>query len=113
MQAVIDTLVAFGLWLLDLLLWLPRKIFEQLSDEAVLLVESIPCANACYQVVASAHTVLTGASIAVTDGAPGALSIALQWLSMFLYVSALAVGLELVMCALLARFLIRRIPLIG
>ena len=113
MQAIVDTLVSFGQWLLDLLLWIPLKIMEELSDQGVLLVESIPCANACFQVVASANTVFSGAGIGGVAGAPDALGVALSWLSTFLYVSGVVVGLELIMCALLARFALRRIPLIG
>ena len=113
MQTIIDTLVAFGAWLLDLVLWVPRQLFSLLADETVELVNVIPCANACYQVVQSAGTVLTGAQL--PDGAAGgaAFTAALNWLSLAVYTSGVIVGLELAMCALLARFVLRRIPLVG
>lgn len=113
MQVLIDMFAAFSEWLLEMLLWIPRKLFELLSDEGILLVEAIPCANACLQVVSSANTLLSGSGINAVPGAPGALGVVLQWLSTALYVSGVVVGLELIMCALLARFVLRRIPLIG
>lgn len=97
-------------WLLDVLLYIPRTLYADLATGALEVVNLIPCVNACYQTLDAAKIVLTGSGV---PNVHGNTSVIVSWLSSLLYVSALAVGLELMMCALLARFLLRRIPFIG
>lgn len=97
-------------WLLDVLLYIPRVAYADLASGAISVVNLIPCLNACVQIIDGAATVFTGAGVPNVAGQGGVL---LSWLSQFLYVSAIAVGLELYTCCLVLRFLLRRIPGVG
>lgn len=101
---------AIAVWLIDLLLYIPRTLYADIASGALSFVNLIPCVNACYQTLGAAKLVLTGSGV---PNVAGNFSVVISWLGSILYASGLAVGVELVMCALLARFLLRRIPFIG
>ena len=84
----------FAEWLKDLLLWLPQKLWELLLDGLAFVVEKIPVPD----FVSSAQGYL--------NGVPGNV----VWL---LNLFAVPEGLAMVMSALVLRFVLRRIPLIG
>lgn len=102
--------LSFAQWLMDLILYVPRVVFQQMTEGAVDAVNLVPCANACYQTFEAAKIVLSGVGVPDSYGAG---AVTLSWLQNILYVTALGVGVELVVCALLARFILRRIPFIG
>ncbi|OHC58114.1 MAG: hypothetical protein A3J25_03855 [Pseudomonadales bacterium RIFCSPLOWO2_02_FULL_63_210] len=81
-------------WLLDLVAWVPKKIWELLLDALASAIEAIP--------------------------APGFVSSAGGWFGgipetviYFGQFFAVAEGLGMIMSALVLRFLLRRIPIIG
>lgn len=84
----------FAEWLKDLLLWLPRKLWSELLDGLAGIVESIGVPD-----------FFTQAQNAL-GGIPA---------SMLYFSSKLAVpeGIAMMLAALVLRFVIRRIPLIG
>lgn len=84
----------FAEWLKDLLLWLPLKVWELLLDGLASAFEAIPVPS-FFQ---TAQGYLNGIGGNV------------MWaLNMF----AVPEGLAMLMTALIARFVLRRIPLIG
>lgn len=84
---------AFGEWLTDVLLWWPRKMFELFLDGAAMIINAIPLPDAFTDI--GSYT--------------GAFSGTAYYLHMF----AVSEGVGIVLGALLARFIVRRIPLIG
>lgn len=84
----------FAEWLKDLFLWLPRKLWAELLDSLASLVESMGV-PAFMQQAQSAF-----------DGIPP---------SMIFFATKFAVpeGVAMLLAALVLRFLLRRIPLIG
>lgn len=86
-------LTSFANWLLNVLLYVPRKTWELLLDGLATVFEAIPALPALEQ-VSGLMTAIAGFGYAAD-------------------LAALKPGLALVMTALLARFLLRRIPLIG
>lgn len=86
-------LSSFATWLLNVLLYIPRKTWELLLDSLATLVEAIPPLPAMEQ--------LTGLMGAISG------------MGYVADLVALGPGLSFVATALLARFLLRRIPLIG
>lgn len=83
----------FGDWLITVLLWFPRKIFELLLDGLAAVIEAFPALDAL--------------SVFASNAA------ALGSLSWLLDVFAVREGVALIMGALILRFLLRRIPFIG
>jgi hypothetical protein len=81
-------------WVLELVAWVPQKIWELLLDALASALESIPAPG----FVSSAGTWF--------GGIPGTVI----YLGNFF---AVAEGLGMIMAALVLRFLLRRIPLIG
>lgn len=91
---IADALSRFAEWLKDLLLWIPRKVFELLMDGFASLLESLPVPEFMTQ----ASTAFSGISGNV-----------LFFASKF----AIAEGLTIYLGALVLRFIIRRIPFFG
>ena len=91
---MIEALESFAQWLLDIFLWVPRKVWAGLLDGLASIVEGITPPEFM--------NAIAGYAAAVPSG--------VVWgLDMF----AFAEGMAMVAAALLARFLLRRIPLIG
>lgn len=84
---------SFAEWLFDVALYIPRKTFELLTDSLATVIESIPPLEA--------SSTALGAMSALSDAGYVAGLVALQE------------GVGLVLATLLARFLLRRIPLVG
>jgi len=84
----------FGQWLIDLLLWVPRKIFELLLDGLASVVEAIPVPS-----------FMSG-----LEGWVSGLSSAIAYFGAPLQLEA---GMGFVLTAWVIRFTIRRIPVIG
>lgn len=84
----------FAEWLKELFLWLPLKIWEMLLEALAGVFEAIPVPD----FINTAQGYMSGIGGNV-----------LWMLSLF----AVPEGLTMVMSALLLRFLVRRIPLIG
>lgn len=89
-----ELLSDFAQWLIDTLLWLPRKLWAELLDGLATLVESMPVPD----FVTTAQSAFSGIPSSVL---------------FFLDKFAFAEGLAMVLSAYLLRFLLRRIPLIG
>lgn len=81
-------------WLLDALLWVPRKLFAALLDGLASLIEAIPVP----EFVQQAESSLSGISGNVL---------------FFAEKFAIPEGIAMVLSAYVLRFLLRRIPLIG
>jgi len=89
-----DLLSDFAEWLMDLLLWVPRKLWAELLDGLATLFEAIPVPD----FIATAQSVFNGIP-----------STMLFFLDKF----AFGEGVAMVLSAYLLRFLLRRIPIIG
>lgn len=81
-------------WLLELVAWVPKKIWELLLDALAAAIEAIPVPD----FVASAGNWFGGIPATVI------------YFGQFF---AVAEGLAMIMSALVLRFVLRRIPLIG
>lgn len=84
----------FAEWLLDALLFVPRWVWNELLDALAALVEAIPAPDAVASWTANA----------------GSLPANVVW---FLELLQFRAGLAMVISALVARWILRRIPLIG
>lgn len=93
-SSIIEALESLGEFVKDLSLWVPRKIAEQVLDGLAMLIEAIPVPDAVAEWNSSAGAAFADAGYIAE-------------------IFALDVGLALVGSALLARFLLRRIPFIG
>jgi len=86
--------LGFKDWLRDLLLWVPKKLWELFLDGVTAVLEAIPVPSW-----------LSGAS-AVFDAIPDGVIYFAQALQ-------LPAGLSMILGAYVLRFIIRRIPIIG
>lgn len=86
---------ALILWLYDFFMWLPRKLFELLAEGIDLLFQSMPVPD----FLEDGQAILTALGN----------SEAMFWLS----IMKVPAGFTMIMGALIARFILRRIPLIG
>lgn len=84
----------FGQWLMDLLLWVPRKLFSLLLDSLASVLEAIPVPD-----------FMSGLA-----GWASALDPAIAYFSAPLQIGT---GIGFVFAAYVLRFAIRRIPVIG
>jgi len=91
---MLDYLEAFAQWLKDLLLWLPLKLWEMLLDGLASVIEALPVPD----FLAAAQGLFSGVGGNV-----------LYVLGLF----AVPEGIGMIISALILRFIIRRIPLIG
>ncbi|MCY1531069.1 hypothetical protein D9M68_662820 [compost metagenome] len=89
-----ETLLAVLDWWLELILWLPKKIWALLLDGLASAIEALP----------------VPAFIAQADSFFGNIPPSIVY---FFDLFAVGEGLAMIVAALLARFLLRRIPLIG
>lgn len=96
MQAIVDTIKNFAAWLLDALLYVPRLIFQEITD---FLLPHLQTANTW---MAGKLSELDSAFASLPDG--------IWW---FIGVAQLHIGIPLILSALGIRFLIRRLPIIG
>lgn len=87
-------LSSFAEWLLDLLLFIPRKVFELFMDAAAAAIEAIPVPDW-----------VSSASSGLSNIPPGVV-----FFADFLQLPA---GIAIILSAYGIRFLIRRIPVIG
>lgn len=81
-------------WFSQAALWVPRKVYSLLLDGLASVVESFPRISAADTFAQNAGTALSGAAY-------------------FVDYFAINTGLSMIASALLLRFLLRRIPLIG
>lgn len=93
-STIADAIEDLGNWLLDVLLYVPKKVWAELLDALASGVEAIPVPDAVAVWNAEAANAFAGAGYVVN-------------------LCALDVGLTLIGSALLARFILRRIPFIG
>jgi len=94
MQTIIDFLTDILVWLKDLMLWVPQKLYVLLLDGLATVIEAIPV-----------PTWLSDAPSYMSNIDP----------TVIYYLEGFAIveGLTIVFAASLIRFLIRRIPIIG
>ena len=88
-------------WVYDLLLWVPKKVFSLLMDglgDAIVYTSDTVCVRACVQAVSGIGNALSNVPDVITFAFP------------YLHI---ATGVELIICAYVVRFVIRRIPFIG
>lgn len=88
------SIATFGAFLVALLLWVPQKIWELLLSGLAAAINAMP---------APAFAAQAAANIAALSGD------VLWWTDLF----CVPQGLSMVLAALVARFVLRRIPLIG
>jgi sulfite exporter TauE/SafE len=81
-------------WVLELFEWIPKRIFQGIMDGSASLIEAIP-----------APSFLTNAG-SFFGNIPGGIVYFFQFF-------AIAEGIAMITAALLLRFILRRIPLIG
>lgn len=93
MSSLLDYLEQFAQWLLDLLLWLPLKVWEILMTLGATIMESIPVPA----------WLASGDPFSFLPG----------YVTYFLAAFEVPEGLTIIFGAFLIRFLIRRIPFIG
>lgn len=86
--------IGFKDWLRDLLLWVPKKLWDLFLDALVAVVEAIP--------VPSWLSSAGGVFDAIPDG-----------VIYFAQALQLPAGLAMIISAYVIRFIIRRIPIIG
>ncbi|MGQ0619660.1 MAG: DUF2523 family protein [Panacagrimonas sp.] len=91
---IIQGIEDLGNFLLDVLLYVPKKVWSELLEALASVIEVIPAPEAVSVWNAQAANAFAGAGF-------------------FVNLAALDVGITLVGSALLARFLLRRIPFIG
>ena len=84
----------FASWLVNLLLWLPRKLFSQLGEGFVELISSIPVPDFVSQADYAFASLPSGVVYAIS----------------FFRVPE---GLAMIISAYILRFIIRRIPFFG
>lgn len=84
----------FAVWLKDLLLWVPRKVWSELLDSLAALLAALPVPGFVSQ-----------ASAAFSQIPPSVLFFADKF--------ALSEGVAMILAAYALRFVIRRIPIIG
>ncbi|MCR9089895.1 MAG: hypothetical protein NXI11_00900 [Proteobacteria bacterium] len=81
-------------WIVDVVLWIPRKWFELVMNGLAAVVEAIPVPDAFAEI----HTAAAG------------LASGTVWI---FDIFAVAEGFAICMAALVARFFLRRVPLVG
>lgn len=91
---IADALTGFGKWLLEVLLWVPRKLWAELLDVFAAMFEAMPVPDFIAQAQGYFNAI-----------PPGVL--------FFANFFALGEGITMVLGAYVLRFLIRRIPFIG
>lgn len=84
----------FQQWLLDMLLWLPKKLFQLIFDGLATFIERIPVPG----FIANAQSFFSGIPSEIVY---------------FLNFFAVGEGLAMVTGALVLRFVLRRVPIIG
>lgn len=89
-----DLLKEFAKWLKDLLLWLPRKLWQLISDALASVIEAIPVPSFMENLGS------------LFSGMP-------EGVAYFVGAMALGQGVAIILAAYVIRFVIRRIPLIG
>jgi hypothetical protein len=89
-----DYLTRFMEWLLEVLLWVPRKVWAETLDALAGVLESIPVPD----------------FVATADSAFNAIPANIVFFSQYFAVSE---GITMILSAYVLRFLIRRIPIIG
>lgn len=89
-----DLLKEFAEWLLDALLYVPRKVWEMLLDGLAGLIEAIPVPDFMQNLSSLFASMPSGVAYFAS---------ALQ----------LGTGVTIILSALVIRFVIRRIPVIG
>lgn len=93
MSSLLKYLEEFFSWLLDLLLWIPMKLWELISDGLALVIEAIPVP--AWLDVSDPFASIDPGIVYFADG------------------FMLTEGIGIVLSAYLVRFLIRRIPIVG
>lgn len=91
---IIAALASFSEWLRDLLLWVPKKLWESLADMLASAVEAIPVPEFMLQ----------------GSGLFSSISGDVWW---FASIGQLHLGVPMILTAYIARFALRRIPFIG
>lgn len=89
-----DALSRFASWLMDLLLWIPKKVFELIMDALASVLEALPVPDFI---------------IMAADAFSGISGNVVFFASKF----AIAEGISIYLSALALRFIIRRIPFLG
>jgi hypothetical protein len=89
-----DYLLSFMEWLLEVFLWVPRKVWAETLDALAGVLEAIPVPD----------------FVATADGAFSAIPANVLFFAQYF---ALGEGIAMIISAYTLRFLIRRIPIIG
>lgn len=94
LQAILGWIAGAFEWLLSVVLWLPVKLFLMLGDALLWVLEAIPVPDW-----------MTGAALNLSSVSPS--------MMYFLEPLQFETGLSWVLSALLLRFMVRRLPVIG
>lgn len=92
-------LSSFGMWLLDVVLWVPRKVFEILVDALLAALQGLGAG--------------TGITAAVDAAVAASSFMALPEMLFVATLFQLSAGFQLCLASTLLRFGIRRLPIIG
>lgn len=100
---------AFGDWFYNFVLWVPRKVFEWLCEVAIIAINALPLPTNLWTTISAGYAALNG-SLVPDGGNPAAIG---SLLGLLVYMTAIGPGMVMMVGALTARFLLRRIPGIG
>lgn len=90
-------LTGFAQFILDIILYIPKKIFEWLTDGLAVTIDAL------FNLCSSCNFTTLGASL---EGLPSGILYILGWFNF-------GTGISVISGAYLIRFLIRRLPVIG
>ena len=91
---MLDTFAKFTDWLLELVLWVPKKVLESILDALASLLEAVPVPD-------------------FMINAQGFFSAIPPEIIFVLTFFAVKEGIAMIIAAMILRFVIRRIPIIG
>lgn len=100
-QQIVDFLLSVIDWFFDLIQWIPKEFFSVVMDglgEGLLYAGDMVCVSACVDAVNGIGASLSRVPDIVTYAFP--------------YIH-LSTGVELIICAYIVRFVIRRLPIVG
>jgi|GEM_PF-746764 len=99
-------------WLYDFLLWLPRYIVNDMFTGLLNTLSLIPGCGCVADFISNVNNLING----MGGGGGGGfldLSFVVSGLYYIFYLLAITHGFQVIVCAYILRFLIRRIPVIG
>jgi hypothetical protein len=108
LNAIKSFFVWFGSFITDLLLYIPKQVYSWIIDAALAVFSILPSLSFIDSFYTYFQSLINGSSFGSIGGIPIGLGI------VYIFgVFKLNTGISLVSASLLARFILRRIPLFG